>query len=135
MIFENRCYLAEIRNIVRVLILYVEEEPSASAFYLGAWLVGCLERGGASPALEWRASTAAAIVLETAEGVHTSIRQSDESAIEVHIRNQESRTVFPPFDDYSLLREELSIPGRDPVYEAALRGAAELSRGFRKDHE
>jgi hypothetical protein len=53
----------------------------------------------------------------------------------VQVRNHNSRAVFPPFDDYSLLREELSIPGRDPVYEAALASAVELSRQFRKDRE
>ena len=31
-----------------------------------------------------------------------------------------SRTVFPEASDYELLREELSICGRDPVFEAAL---------------
>jgi glucose-6-phosphate dehydrogenase assembly protein OpcA len=134
-IFENRCCLAELVNITRVAIFFEGSEPSPSAFYMGAWLMACLKRAGASPVLVWHSDTASSIVLETLDGVHTSIRQTDESTIDVHVCKQETRTVFPPFNDYSLLREELSIPGRDPVYEAALASAAELSRQFRKDHE
>lgn len=134
-IFENRCYLAELAEIARIRIVYKGAYPSASAFYLGAWLMACMKRVGATPVLIWKNGEATSIVLETLDSVHTSIRQTDEAAIDVHVRNQESRTVFPPVDDYSLLREELSIPGRDPVYEAALAGAVEISRQFRKDRE
>jgi hypothetical protein len=35
--------------------------------------------------------------------------------------------VFPPDTDYMLLREELSIPNLDPVYDRALAGAARLA--------
>ncbi|MCU1261958.1 MAG: Glucose-6-P dehydrogenase subunit-like protein, partial [Bryobacterales bacterium] len=119
-IFENRCYLAELGSITSVRILFEGEEPAPSAFYMGAWLAACLKRSGASPVLAWERSDASSVILETAEGVHTSIRQADQSTVDVRVRNHESRTVFPPFDDYSLLREELSIPGRDPVYEAVL---------------
>jgi glucose-6-phosphate dehydrogenase assembly protein OpcA len=134
-IFENRCCLAELGEMARVRIVYESEAPPVSAFYMGAWLMGCLQAAGARAVLVWEKSGASSIVLETREGVHTSIRQADETTIEMRVRNQESRTVFPPVDDYSLLREELSIPGRDPVYEAALGGAVEISRQFRKDGE
>jgi glucose-6-phosphate dehydrogenase assembly protein OpcA len=135
-IFENRGNLSELVNITRIWIQYQDEEPSPSVFYMGAWLIGCLRRAGASPVFACRRNEVSSIVLETVEGVHTSIvRQADETTIEVQVRNHNSRAVFPPFDDYSLLREELSIPGRDPVYEAALASAVELSRQFRKDRE
>jgi hypothetical protein len=35
--------------------------------------------------------------------------------------------VLPPLTDYALMREELSIPGRDPVFERALAAAARLA--------
>ena len=47
-----------------------------------------------------------------------------EGAAEVRVNSLVNRTVFPEASDYVLLREELSIPGRDPIYEQALALAA-----------
>ena len=38
-----------------------------------------------------------------------------------------SRTLLPALTDYALMREELSIPGRDPAFERALAAAAKLA--------
>jgi hypothetical protein len=45
----------------------------------------------------------------------------------VQIDSLTSHTVFPPDNDYVLLREELSIPGRDAVYEKSLTRAVALA--------
>jgi len=38
-----------------------------------------------------------------------------------------SKALLPALTDYSLMREELSIPGRDPAFERALAAAARLA--------
>ncbi len=134
-IYENRCYLADLRNITQARILYEAKDPTPSAFYMGAWLLECLRQAGADPALVWERGGESCIILDTAGGMHTSIRQADEETVYVQMPNRESRTLFPAFTDYSLLREELSIPGRDPVFERTLAGAVRLARLFRKDNE
>jgi len=37
-----------------------------------------------------------------------------------------SKALLPALTDYALMREELSIPGRDPAFERALTAAAKL---------
>jgi hypothetical protein len=49
-------------------------------------------------------------------------------AVEITIDHLQARQLFPPLGYYELLGEELSIIGRDPIYEEVLKGAAALSR-------
>jgi len=65
-----------------------------------------------------------------ADGLHAAVRVTGDPAnqvAEIQVDSLSSRTVFPPSTDYALLREELSIPGRDPVYERVLERAARLA--------
>ena len=54
------------------------------------------------------------------------MRKVEGSAAEVRVNSLANRTVFPEASDYVLLREELSIPGRDPIFESSLALAARL---------
>jgi len=45
----------------------------------------------------------------------------------VRVNTLANRTVFARDNDYSLLRQELSIPGRDPVFEKSLARAARMA--------
>ena len=38
-----------------------------------------------------------------------------------------SKALLPALTDYSLMREELAIPGRDPAFERTLASAAKLA--------
>ena len=60
-------------------------------------------------------------------GLSVSVRKVEGSAAEVRVNALVNRTVFPEASDYVLLREELSIPGHDPTFEAALPSAAKLA--------
>ena len=53
-----------------------------------------------------------------------SVSKLEGAVAEVRVNALTSRTVFPEASDYVLLREELSIPGRDPIFEATLAAAA-----------
>jgi glucose-6-phosphate dehydrogenase assembly protein OpcA len=123
-IFENKCYLAELPSIARVRITYKGAQPSISAFYMAAWL----ERKD----VIWERGNHSGIALETASGeVHTSLKTTDETCVEVAVRKQVTNTMFQPETDYTLLREELSIPGRDAIFEAVLPRAARIAAEFR----
>ncbi len=123
-IFENKAYLAELPNITRARMVYAGDAPTTSEFYLAAWL-GRQE-------IVWHRGPHSAVVLEFADGqVHTAIRSTDaETNVDVEVRGKMTRTVFPNPTDYILLNEELSIPGRDPVFEAVLPNAAMLAIDF-----
>jgi glucose-6-phosphate dehydrogenase assembly protein OpcA len=122
-IFQNKCYLSELSSLTRARITYTGERPTTSAFYLAAWL----ERSKTV----WERGEEDALSLETASGeVHTRFRRTGGEGVEVTIHEQITNTVFPPATDYSLLREELSIPGRDAVFEAVLPRAAKLAESF-----
>jgi glucose-6-phosphate dehydrogenase assembly protein OpcA len=122
-IFENKCYLAELEGVTRARITHTGEQPTASSFYLGAWL----ERNETF----WERGDAEAVTLETANGeAHTRIQRTGGDSVEVTVRGQTSHAVFPAATDYTLLREELSIGGRDSVFEAVLPRAVALAEKF-----
>lgn len=115
-IFENRAYLADLPRITAIRVTHEGEQPTVSALYMGAWLKRCLP----GAALYFERGATSSVSLEADGDVHTSIRISGETGVEVEVRGHKTHTVFPPADDYALLREELSIPGRDPVFESIL---------------
>ena len=118
-IFENKCYLSELSGLTRARITYTGDRPKTSAFYLAAWL----ERAETI----WEKGEEDALALETAAGeVHTRIRRTGGEGVEVMIHEQVTNTVFAASTDYTLLREELSIAGPDPVFESVLPRAAAM---------
>jgi hypothetical protein len=137
-IFESRNYLARLREVAEVKISFGGSVPPPAAYYLAAWLLDCLEGGGAHPRLSWEpapddpAGQLMRIELTggSDDGLHITICVSgdrERPCGDVQIDSLASHTVFPPDNDYVLLREELSIPGRDPVYEKSLMRAVALA--------
>jgi glucose-6-phosphate dehydrogenase assembly protein OpcA len=137
-IFENRSYLARLPSIERVRIGFGGDAKPASGYYLAAWLLDCLETAGAKARVEWepamnaRVGELARVELMGAgdDGLRASIAvagDGERHCAEVRVGFLSNRTMFPPDNDYVLLREELSIPGGDPVYAKALAGASRLA--------
>jgi hypothetical protein len=56
-----------------------------------------------------------------------SIALAGTSAADVKTGGLATKAPLPAMTDYALMREELAIPGRDPVFESALSGAAKLA--------
>jgi glucose-6-phosphate dehydrogenase assembly protein OpcA len=122
-IFENKCYLAELDGLTKVRITYTGNRPKASACYMAAWL----DRSETI----WEEGAEDAVALETATGeVHTRIRRTGGEGVEITVHEQVTNAIFPVATDYTLLREELSIAGRDAVFESILDRAAKLAGRF-----
>ena len=132
--FENPAYFSHLPAITTVTIAHSEAAVPVGAFYMAAWLKLCLEKAGSKPLVRWERSD------ETAEGglsrvefsksdpsaLTAWVRKVEGSAAEVRVNSLVNRTVFPKASDYVLLREELSISGRDPIYESSLALASKL---------
>jgi len=128
-IFENPVYASELPNIDRLRIVRVRSAVPVSAWYLAAWLLLCLRKAGGDPRLSFEPGNLDGVELAS-EALTVSIGQVDGSAAEVRVNAITSRTVFAKPTHYSALREELSIAGRDPVYEEALALAAALAAEY-----
>ena len=137
-IFESRSYLARLPHVAQVKLTFGGAVPPTSAYYLAAWVLDCLEAGGAHPRVNWEpASDVPAGQLSRIElmgapeddwRVNICVSGGRERpCAEVQIDSFSTHTVFPPDNDYVLLREELSIPGQDAVYRRSLARAATLA--------
>ena len=134
-IFENPIYFSQLSSITRVTIYFSDAVPPLGVRYLAAWLSICLEQTASKPRVDWERAEGPSdgglnrvdFVSEQASGLNVSIHKV-EGAAEVRVNQLVNRTVFPEASDYVLLREELSITGRDRIYDATLQRAAELAR-------
>jgi glucose-6-phosphate dehydrogenase assembly protein OpcA len=142
-IFENRSYLARLPGIEQVRIGFGGNVKPASGYYLAAWLLDCLENAGAKARVEWDPGMNASggqlarveLVGAGDDGLRASIAvagDGERHCAEVRVDSLSNRTMFPPDNDYVLLREELSIPGPDPVYSRILARASSLAAAEKK---
>jgi glucose-6-phosphate dehydrogenase assembly protein OpcA len=134
-IFENRAQLANLPLVSEILISHRAAAPPATAYYLAAWLIEGLANIGAHPRVEfhsdggepaWRLSRVELRATGGADAI-ASIALAEGQAAEVKTGGLVSKALLPALTDYALMREELSIPGRDPSFERALAAAAKLA--------
>jgi glucose-6-phosphate dehydrogenase assembly protein OpcA len=130
-IFENCAYLSRLPDISQIRIGFRGSQPPASACYLAAWLLAGLESAGAKPGLQWQRNEAngsekIGAVEFTGLDLSISVAVRDRAA-EITMGSLVNRMVFSEATDYVLLREELAIPGRDPIYEKTVARAAALA--------
>ncbi|MBM3726071.1 MAG: hypothetical protein FJW40_11675 [Acidobacteria bacterium] len=110
------------RKIESVTIRYSTPDVPVAAMYLGAWVRACLGREvgvtleQAGQAMPWVIQE---MVLEGA-GVRASIVRRDRNAVEMETSGHSTRLQFQRLTDAELVREELSIRGRDEIYERVL---------------
>ena len=137
-IFESRNYLERLPGVAQVKLTFGGSVPPTGAYYLAAWILDGLESAGAHPRIDWEPAlgdpagqvSRVELLSPAPDGLRLAICISGDSArqcAEVQIDSLATHTVFPPDNDYVLLREELSIPGRDAVYERSLARAARLA--------
>ena len=120
-IFEDERNLRFLKSIQRVQISHVGEVPPVSARYLASWLRHTL---ASSVELSFQAVPVEpgprirGIVL-TGPEFSASVALEGSSAV-LNINQLTRRTAFPGCDNHILLREELSILGRDPIFRRCL---------------
>lgn len=140
-IFENTGYFALLPSIAEVRITHAGSAPPVSASYLAAWLRLCLEKTGSRPRLRFERGDedvgGAIHRVEFSSGdpsiFNVSVSRVDGSVAEVRVNALVNRTVFPELSEYVLLREELSIPGRDVIFESSLALAAKLAKARQEE--
>ncbi len=132
-VFANSARRSVLDGIEEVTVVHYGVKTPVRALYLLAWLEQAL---GAKPA--YRLSSAGdrepSQELGEVQGVSIrgrdlaiSMEQLEGEAVELTIDGLVKHMVFHTVGDYELLREELSIEGPDPVFDAVLEGAARLA--------
>lgn len=131
-IFENSAYSGHIQCIETVRVTHGGSTRPNSALYIAAWLLDCFGTVGVrprvffDPAAEPLSGNLRRLEL-SGRDLSISIGRTDGPVAEVRVNSLASRTVFTRHTDYSALREELAITGRDAVFERALQGALRLA--------
>jgi glucose-6-phosphate dehydrogenase assembly protein OpcA len=125
-VFENRQRLAQLPVVERVRVSYGGTYETG-ARYLAAWIGGALE-GAAPPAIEVAPAAEVSTLRIEMEGkdLRVTLVRQDETLV-VTIDDVSHHTSLPNPTDYLLMREELGIVRRDPVFERALASAARLA--------
>jgi glucose-6-phosphate dehydrogenase assembly protein OpcA len=132
-IFENREYLARLPEVTTVRVAFAGGQPPVHAWYMGAWSVDALAGVGVRASLNMEPDAALsgrALRIELAgQDFRMSLeRQEDRLVMRVGESSQCMSLSQPT--DYMLMREELGIVRRDPVYERTLASAAKLAVSF-----
>jgi glucose-6-phosphate dehydrogenase assembly protein OpcA len=133
-IFENRAHLTDLPLVTDISILYRTAVTPTTAYYLGAWLLDGLATIGVHPRLRFAAEAGeptgrlslVELRAQDRPDAIASIAFEEGHAAEVRTGGLVSKALLPALTDYALMREELSIPGRDPAFERALTAAAKL---------
>jgi glucose-6-phosphate dehydrogenase assembly protein OpcA len=137
-IFENRAYVAALPRVSEIRVSHTGDARPLSAWYLGVWLADGVAKAGGRAQLRFERSPGSAagrlagVELVLAEPAATGARTCSilvvgEQGVEVRSGSLVHHAVFPPDTAYSLMREELAIPGPDPVFERTLAAAAALA--------
>lgn len=122
--FENRRNLDRLKGNVEVLAS--DSTPASTrARYFAAWIKDGLESVGARVRVRIAEASAASVEL-TAGSLGVRLERDGERLITT-VDGASNCTNLPIPNDYLLLREELGIIGRDPVFEKTLASAARLA--------
>jgi glucose-6-phosphate dehydrogenase assembly protein OpcA len=124
-VFENRDTLARLAEVQSVHVRFGPGFETA-AWYLAAWAANALASVGqaVTPVV---GQQEASLRLELSGGAfRVELSRQDDRLVTV-VNEQSNCTNLPWPADYHLMREELGIVRRDPVFEATLASAARLA--------
>jgi glucose-6-phosphate dehydrogenase assembly protein OpcA len=106
-------------SISTVRIEYGGDRPGTRALYFARWIERALPRVSITLAPLGREPGLQSVVF-TGENGEMSIRRAEASSLEVGIGTRTYSAHLPPDSEECLMREELSISGRDPAFEGVL---------------
>jgi len=105
--------------------------PGIPARYFAAWLANRLALAGSFPRIEWDLEewnehlSLKGVTLKGPDGfsLSTEVKETvgNGAVVDIKVDGRVNRVVLLRPSEYELLLQELSIPGRDLIYEAALR--------------
>jgi glucose-6-phosphate dehydrogenase assembly protein OpcA len=126
-LFENRNYLVKLARISIVRVVY-NGEFATSAWYMSAWIAEALRDAGVSAQVVVGAgSDPAPLRVElTGGGFHVALERQEDRLV-ITVDDARNCTNMPQPTDYLMMREELGIVRRDPVFERTLASAARLA--------
>jgi glucose-6-phosphate dehydrogenase assembly protein OpcA len=126
-LFENRDYLAKLARVSTVRVVYNGEFATA-AWYMGAWIAEALRDAGVTAKVVVGAgSDPAPLRVELAGGGFRVALARQEDRLVITVDDARNCTNMPQPSDYLMMREELGIVRRDPVFGRTLASAARLA--------
>ena len=132
-VFEDRDHMAKLPGISQVRVSFGAGFETA-ALYMGAWAGNALSDAGVRARVQVIRSTATPTLQVSLAGGDFRVqleRRDDRLLIAANALTH--CTNLPPPSDYQLMREELGIIRRDPVFERTLASAARLAVSFSSD--
>jgi glucose-6-phosphate dehydrogenase assembly protein OpcA len=131
-IFEDPTRRESLPKLERVRVLHSPGAAPATAYYLAGWILAALNREDIEvgfEAVDPIGGGIEGIVLED-DTESISIRRAVGTAILIEIGSLKNCTSAPRLSEAELLGTELSITGRDPVFERTLPAAARLAEAI-----
>ena len=121
----NRARLGAVRSI---RVAGREGESLIPARYIAAWLKRSLTNASITLARDPPGPGEVARVVLSGPDWEISCRRTESDAIEVQAGATNRSVVLTPMDDCTVMREELSITGRDPVFDEIFPIADQMAR-------
>ncbi len=127
-IFEDPARQAFVPKIRQITVMYSGGEPPAAARYLAAWVSTCANCRGIDVRFEKSGADGGSIegIVMRADSHTVSIRRATDTAVLIEVDSLKSCAEVPRHREAELLGAELSISGRDTVFERVLPLAASL---------
>jgi len=126
-VFENRENLGQLRQIEQVSV-YFSGEGATINWYMGAWILNALAEAGVQARLavgDGQTGNRAPVSLEGSDFHLELSRQQDRMTVSLNGLSRCTSLSVPT--DYLLMREELDIVRRDPVFERTVASALQLA--------
>jgi glucose-6-phosphate dehydrogenase assembly protein OpcA len=124
-VFENRDYLGRLSGISEVRVTW-GPGFDAAARYLAAWAQEALAGAGVNAKVTLAPGIETLRIEFTGSGLHVGLHREDDRLV-VTVDELSTCTHLSQATDYVLMREELGILRRDPIFEKTLSAAARLA--------
>ena len=124
-VFENRNFLERLPAISEVAVTWGPGFEAASR-YFAAWVQEALAGAGVQAKMTIAPGAEALRIELTGSGLKVGLRREDDRLV-VTVDEFSSCTHLSQPTDYVLMREELGILRRDPIFEKTLSSAARLA--------
>jgi glucose-6-phosphate dehydrogenase assembly protein OpcA len=129
-VFESRECQGRLPEISNVVVAFAGVRPPVFAWYMGAWVANALSDAGAHAYLTWQPRpdlAGRALHVELTGGDFRVSLERHDDRLSIEAGGLSHCTNLPQPTDYLLMREELGIVRRDPLFERTLATAARLA--------